>query len=403
MTSDPALTSQLAEFRPRMERFAQELVMIPTENPPGERLRECAERIASELDLLKLEPSIVEIPVDGPGDRRYWVRGSTPGNGRMLYFQGHYDVVPASTVGQFEGVIEDKRLRGRGSADMKSGIALMTYAAAAIAACCPTLNGRVGLSFVPDEETGGARGSNYLAQAGLLGTDGMGMLTAEPTGGVVWNANRGAVSMRIVVRGRSAHVGLAHAGVNAFESMLKVASALLDLKNEVGERRTHHAVQPAAADRSILLLGGELHGGSNFNVVPDTASFTIDRRTNPEEDLTAERDRIEEIVDGFRSEGIAIDVETFQYGEASTSSADDPLARNLSDAITEVVGQRPRFEMCPGLLEIRFYAGLGQPAYAYGPGSLEVAHQANEFVNLDELNRTALVYALTASRHLSDR
>lgn len=63
----------------------------------------------------------------------------------------------------------------------------------------------------------------------------------------------------------------------------------------------------------------------------------------------------------------------------------------------------PGSSLSPGLLEIRFYAGLGQPAYAYGPGSLEVAHQANEFVNLDELNRTALVYALTASRHLNDR
>jgi succinyl-diaminopimelate desuccinylase len=146
-----------------------------------------------------------------------------------------------------------------------------------------------------------------------------------------------------------------------------------------------------------------LQGGSNFNVVPDTASFTIDRRTNPEEDLRAERDRIEEIVDSYRNEGIDIDIETFQYGEASASSVDDSLAQNLSGAIAEVVGEKPRFEMCPGLLEIRFYVGLGLPAFAYGPGSLAVAHQANEFVDLDEVDRTALVYALTASRHLAQR
>ena len=96
-------------------------------------------------------------------------------------------------------------------------------------------------------------------------------------------------------------------------------------------------------------------------------------------------------MDGYRNEGIDIDVETLQYGEASANSVDDSLARNLSDAITEVVGEKPRFEMCPGLLEIRFYAGLGIPAYAYGPGRLAVAHQANEFVDLDEVDRTALV------------
>ena len=384
-----------------MLRFAMDLITIPTQNPPGDRLQECIERIALELEHLQLPATVDEIPLDGSGDRRYWVHAHTPGSGPILYFHGHYDVVPASAPGQFDAVVRDGRLFGRGSADMKSGIALMTYAAAAVASSVVELNGRIGLTFVPDEETGGDRGSGYLARASLLGTEGIGMLSAEPTGGVVWNANRGAASMRVTIRGRSAHIGLAHTGSSAFDSMVKVANALSELRTEVMSRRTLGAVNPPGADRSILLVGGEFGGGSNFNVVPDLATFTVDRRTNPEEDLRAELDRIHEIVDGFQREGVDISVETFQYGESAASSAESPLARDLARAITEVQGRTPKFEICPGLLEIRFYAALGQPAYAYGPGGLELAHGNQESVELAEINEIALVYALTAARHLS--
>jgi acetylornithine deacetylase/succinyl-diaminopimelate desuccinylase-like protein len=85
----------------------------------------------------------------------------------------------------------------------------------------------------------------------------------------------------------------------------------------------------------------------------------------------------------------------------AASSAESPLARDLARAITEVQGRTPKFEMCPGLLEIRFYAALGQPDYAYGQGGLEVAHGNQESVELTEIDEIALVYALTAARHLS--
>ncbi len=80
---------------------------------------------------------------------------------------------------------------------------------------------------------GGARGSGPLLEAGVLGADGIGMLTPEPSSGSVWNANRGALSLRITVRGKPAHVGLHFQGANAFEGMIAAANKLLDLKREV--------------------------------------------------------------------------------------------------------------------------------------------------------------------------
>ena len=104
-------------------------------------------------------------------------------------------------------------------------------------ACGCRFNGRVGLVFVPDEETGGHRGSGFLAATKRLGTHGIGMLTPEPTSGVVWNANRGAITVRVTVHGREAHVGLLHQGRNAFEDAIRIVADLQRLARRVGRRQ----------------------------------------------------------------------------------------------------------------------------------------------------------------------
>ena len=144
---------------------------------------------------------------------------------------------------------------------MKSGLASMLYAAVALQRLRVPLNGRLGLVFVPDEETGGHRGSGFLAAAKRLGTNGIGMLTPEPTGGVVWNANRGALTMRVTVHGREAHVGLLHQGRNAFEEAIRVVTGLQRLARRVGRRRTRFRVTPDAARRSLMLIGGRVEAG----------------------------------------------------------------------------------------------------------------------------------------------
>jgi acetylornithine deacetylase/succinyl-diaminopimelate desuccinylase-like protein len=137
--------------------------------------------------------------------------------------------VPAQRREQFVPRTENGWLVGRGSADRKGAIAGMIHAAAVVKECRIPLRGRIGLCVVADEETGGQGGSRYLDEIGLLGKDGFAMLTPENTGGVVWNANRGAITLRITVKGRPAHVGLYYQGINAFELMLEAARALQSL------------------------------------------------------------------------------------------------------------------------------------------------------------------------------
>ena len=382
----------VAGYRDAIVELTRELVAIPTENPPGNRYGDAVELLCRRLRELGFTDTRVEgdcvLSYSGVGDR-------------ILYFSGHYDVVPAQSPTQFEPSVKGANLFGRGSSDMKSGLAAMIYAALALRDCAVPLDGRIGLVFVPDEETAGPRGSSYLAGRGLLGQNAVGMLTPEPTGGVVWNANRGAITLRVTVKGKSAHVGRQHEGINAFDRMLEVAGALSALKTQVETRMTAFHIAPDAARRSILMLGGRTEGGTNFNVVPDRCSFTIDRRMNPEEDFDEEKQRLFAVLEQARTGGIDLEVETLQEGRSCGVAEDDPVAQALARSIFEVTGKAAQFEMCPGLLEIRFYADRGIPAFAYGPGLLTVSHGPNEFVPIDRIVQSAQVYALTAAELLA--
>jgi succinyl-diaminopimelate desuccinylase len=361
------------------------LIAIPSENPPGNRYEECARTLCEELERLGFE----DIRLEGACVLALAGRGE-----RTLYFSGHYDVVPAQSPEQFQPRVEGSNLFGRGSSDMKSGLAAMVHAAAAARDEGLLGSGRVGIVLVPDEETAGSRGSRYLDACGILGKDAIGMLTPEPTGGVVWNANRGAISLRATMRGRAAHFGRQFEGINAFERALPALARLSEIKREVEIRETLQHISPGAARRSILMLGGRAEAGTNFNVTPDFFSFTIDRRINPEESLEEEKRRLLDALEGF-------EVETLQEEPSAATPANHPLGAILSQHIAKVTGKEPAFEMCPGLLETRFYAARGIPAFAYGPGLLTVSHGPNEFVPIGNIAQCALIYALIAAETLS--
>ena len=386
-----SLRQAIQSRRDDMVAFTRKLVAIPTENPPGNAYAESIQLICDQLSELGLRDTRVE------GDCVL----SFVGEGqRTVYFSGHYDVVPAQSASQFDPLVKGANLFGRGSSDMKSGLAAMTYAAVALRDSGALQNGRIGLVFVPDEETAGPRGSRSLIERGLLGANGIAMLTPEPTGGLVWNANRGAITLKVTVKGKTSHVGRQHEGVNAFERMLPVAQALVELKREVESRATSFEIQPEAARRSILMLGGQAHAGTNFNVVPECCSFTVDRRINPEENFAKEKERLLEMIDRARTGGTQIEVEILQEGASCGVDRDCAAGQALSRAIETVTGKAARFELCPGLLEIRFYAERGIPAFAYGPGLLSVSHGPNEFVPIDRIVPCAEVYALTAAELL---
>jgi len=360
-----------------MAALLEALVRVPTENPPGRELVRCADLLGRALDRLGFAPELIEGGAI--------VRGSVGDGAALVYFHGHFDVVPAQSPAQFEPARRDGRIVGRGTADMKGGLVSMLYGAAAARELGLLDGRRIVFHLVCDEETGSTAGSGHLRAAGLIDAAAAAMLTAEPTGGVIWHAARGAITLRVRTAGREAHVGYVHEGVNAFEHMIRVAEPLTRLSHDL------------LARSSMLVVGGQAGAGAGFNVVPGSAWFSVDRRFNPDEDLDEELARLTGMIeDAAAAAGAEVDVEVLQAQPASSGDPHHPAARTLAGCVEAVEGAPAELQLCPGVLDTRWYSQLGVPAFAYGGGRLDVSHGPNEYIDEAAMRRCAAVYALFA-------
>ena len=349
------------------------------------------------MDGLKFAPELIELEPAGTLERPAVVRGSAGSGSGLVYFHGHFDVVPAQSPAQFEPQRRDGRITGRGSADMKGGLVSMLYGAAAARELGLLGDRRIVFHFVCDEETGSTAGSGYLRAAELIDPAALAMLTAEPTGGVIWHAWRGAITLRVRTTGHEAHVGYVHQGVNAFEHMIRIAEPLTVLARELLDKRTGYPVESEEAAGSMLVVGGQAGAGAGFNVVPGSAWFSVDRRFNPEEDLDEELGRLTGMIEEAATEaGAEVTVEVLQAQPSGSTEETHPAAQALAGCAAAVAGAAPRFEMCPGVLDTRWYSQLGIPAFAYGGGRLDVAHGPDEYIDETAMRRCAAVYALFA-------
>ncbi|HEV3377179.1 MAG TPA: ArgE/DapE family deacylase [Thermoleophilaceae bacterium] len=389
----------LDERAEEMAALLETLVRIPTENPPGRELGRCAGMLRDALQRLGFSPELIELPASGGLEEPAIVHGSAGTGAALVYFHGHFDVVPAQSPSQFQPVRRDGRIVGRGSADMKGGLVSMLYGAAAARELGLLDGRRIVLHFVCDEETGSTAGSGHLREAGLIDPGALAMLTAEPTGGVIWHACRGAITLRVQTTGREAHVGYAHEGVNAFEHMIRIAKPLTALSHELLEKRTSFPVESEEAAGSMLVAGGQAGAGAGFNVVPGSAWFSIDRRFNPEEDLEQELARLTGMIErAADAAGAQVDIEVLQAQPSGNTDQHHPAAQTLAGCVEAVEDTGPDFQLCPGVLDTRWYSQLGIPAFAYGGGRLDVSHGPNEYIEEAAMRRCAAVYALFAAQ-----
>jgi succinyl-diaminopimelate desuccinylase len=385
----------LGERAGEMAALVEALVRIPTENPPGRELGRCAAALRDAMEGLGFAPELIELAPSSGLEAPAIVRGSAGGGPELVYYHGHFDVVPAQSASQFEPERRDGRITGRGSADMKGGLVSMLYGAAAARELGLLDGRRIVFHFVCDEETGSTAGSGYLREAELIDPGAVAMLTAEPTGGVIWHACRGAITLRVTTSGREAHVGYVHEGVNAFEHMVRIAQPLAALSHELLEKRTSFPVESEEAAGSMLVVGGQAGAGAGFNAVPGSAWFSIDRRFNPEEKLEEELDRLTGMIEAAAS-GAEVEIEVLQAQPSGSTDEDHPAARALARCVEAVEGGTATFRLCPGVLDTRWYSQLGIPAFAYGGGRLDVSHGPGEYIEEAAMRRCAAVYALFA-------
>jgi acetylornithine deacetylase/succinyl-diaminopimelate desuccinylase family protein len=371
--------------------LARALIRSPSENPGGTEDGP-AGIVAEVLAALGAAPETVRSPGGRPS-----VLGELGRGERSLVFNGHLDVVPAGEADAwphppYEAAIADGLLWGRGSADMKGPVAAALGAAAAIRRAGIEPAGRLVFHLVADEEYMGTHGTAVLLREGYLHGDAC--VVGEPSELSIGLAQRGGAWIRATSHGTIAHGSTPHLGVNAIESMARFVLASPDALPD----RTHPLTGAPTINVSTI------EGGRSFNVVPDRCEVEVDRRAVPGEtldDVVAGIDRVLQTL-ANRHPGFDVSIDVKDWCEPAETADDAPIVTALRAAAGDVLGQPPDETGFTGITDARFYTNdAGVPAVLYGPGSLTVAHTANEHIALDELVDGARVYAQTFVRFLT--
>jgi succinyl-diaminopimelate desuccinylase len=365
--------------------FARALIEAPSENPGG--TEDVAAAVASEiLAGLGAEPETIRSDEGRPS-----VVASIGSHARpSLAWNGHLDVVPAGdrstwSHDPYAGVVQDGRLIGRGAADMKGPIAAAIGAATAIRRAGIDLAGTLTFHLAADEEHMGLHGTRVLRDLGLLTQDAC--IVGEPSDLQIGLAERGGAWITATARGTAAHGSQPHLGVNAITSMayllLRLAEALPDLE--------HPLVGRPSVNAALIT------GGSAPNVVPDRCELDIDRRIIPgETDRTAVLAPFDRLAAAIASEHPEVDLEfeLREWTDAAEAAPDSPIADAARVAVAAERGARPADIGFTGITDARFYINDAKiPTVILGPGSLSVAHTANEWVAVDDLVAAARAYA----------
>ncbi|MBU4305049.1 MAG: M20 family metallopeptidase [Candidatus Omnitrophica bacterium] len=385
--------------------LAKNIVEIPTVNPPGMNYERCVEFL--ELSCKKAglktrryyvpKPELKKLGIEAGFARVNLVASWDTGAKKTLHINGHYDVVPATGNWQtdpFKPRIKDGKLFGRGSEDMKANIACMISAVDVLQGLkiCPAVN--VELSFTPDEETGGQTGLAYLLKKKLIKADyAIGEGYEDDYAAI---GNKGMLWLEVGVYGTSAHASTPYRGENAFEHMLEISRAVSGLESVLNRRRTRCVTRDKRDAYSTLVVGGKIAGGNKTNIVPDYASFSIDRRLIPEETVAEARRELEGIIraKSAKNRNVRVKIRTTTAEEPVISKRDDHFLDVFSKALSSVLAKKLKTAIMPGGTDLRFFIRQGVPCLGYSVKGGQRAHADNEFVYCKSIIDTTKIFAL---------
>jgi acetylornithine deacetylase len=407
--------------RERLIADLRALVRIPSITGSEEAVIDWAAGALREIELTVevIRPDIQAIRGDPAWPGEEMPRSSLPVvigragriRGRRLILSGHLDVVPPGdlatwTTDPWTGAIRDGRLYGRGACDMKGGVAAILAAVRALAASgeLSRLVGELLVVLVPSEEDGG-QGTLAAIRAGATGE--MAIIT-EPSRLDVVVAHAGAITFRLTIPGRAAHASKRREGVSALDRLFLLTRAL-----EVDEARRNGA----ETDPLMTALGlpyptiiGIVEGGEWASTVLDRVvaygRYGVRLGQTPsdaEEDLRAVIAAACAADPFLHDHPATVEITGGRFGSARVRS-DHPLPVGLADVAEGVMGRRPALLGEPYGADMQMFVNHGDtPCVTFGPGDVKVAHSADEFVPIDEVETCARVLAAWVRREIGGR
>ena len=413
-----ALLASIAGRREELVHLARDLITFPTVNPPGEAYRPCAEFIGTRMSKRGFLVEYVRAEGTPGDDDRYprinvIARRENGSPGRCVHFNGHLDVVQTGsgwTVDPFAGVISDGKLFGRGACDMKGGLAAAIVAVEALIDAGIPLPGALEISGTVDEESGGYGGVHYLAQRGYFSPPRVHhVIIPEPLNvDRVCIGHRGVWWAEIETHGRIAHGSMPFLGDCAVRHMSAVLERFeKDLFPRLAARKTGMPVVPSGARHSTLNINS-IHGGLGepgagglpSACVPDSCRMVIDRRLLIEEDLDSVKREVRELLDRLVRERKGFNYSMRDLFEVRPTMADPngPVASTTAAAVRRILGRDAQIVCSPGTYDQKHIDRVGKlkDCVAYGPGILDLAHQPDEYVLIEDLVSSAQVMAISA-------
>ncbi len=395
---------KIDNMRDEIIKFHQEIIRIPSENPPSKYkpVSKFTEKKMKEIGLktqVKRNNVVGELGKEG---------------GKTLIFYGHFDTVEAFkgwSKDPFGGEIVENKIYGWGASDDKSCVTAEIFATKALLDAGANLNGKLFVTAVTDEETGGFRGADYLLENGIIKGDAC-LLGDAPRGYPIGYCG-GGMFITINILGKQSHgMGFPdipapnrneYSGINAIQKMLKIMNFLTELKVELNSKETKYPLPPDYPSKVSDINLAEIHGGTKISIVPNKCYMHCSINTIPEQDIESIKTRILEHIEKLKKEDpdLEISIQIPIAYEPHVIDKNSDFAKIVKDATKIVYNEERELKLFTPTTDAHWFQERGIETILIGTiGVDNSAHAEDEFVYIEDLINTTKMYAITALNYL---
>ena len=353
---------------------------------------------------LKLEPEINEVV---PGRENIILKIDSGKPGKTLMFEGHTDVVSEGDRSlwkhdPFSAEIEDGKIYGRGSCDMKAGVAVNLLTVKAMLKSGVNFNGSMLLGILCDEEDLMLGVQDFIKQGHADNVDAC--LVSEPEENQLCISMKGALRIKLTVHGKMAHGAMPLTGINPNTRLASIIMAFQEFEDYQKEKFGEDVYLGWPSVTFTVIQSPPPPEPPQLNVMPGESVAYIDIRTVPGQDHKVIKESLGEILKelGNHDPDFNVTLEYLADKPVVSMEKDEPIVLAAAEAYRDITGKEPIYNGVPGATDGTYLRDLkGIPCLVNGPGPRHMPHQTDEYVEIDELVESAKLYLLTTYRFLN--